>query len=114
MIESGDPFTFSGSYRNERIGVQIISDELVDLFRIVSFIEYVRIRFSGSVTHEREVFQREEYREPDVARFLKAGYNLTISIDGNRCFQESLSCFSGPPGIIRAGIRTGKSGWISS
>jgi hypothetical protein len=41
---------------------------------------------------------------------LEAGYNLTISIDGNRCFQESLSCFSGSPGIIRAGIRTGESG----
>ena len=51
-----DAFPFSGSDRDKRIGVQVISDQSVNIFRIVSFIEDVDIRFSRSVTLNEEIF----------------------------------------------------------
>ena len=81
----------------------------MNIFRIVSFIENIRVRFSGSVALNEKFFGVRDVVHR-MLRDFEAGYNLTISIDGNRCFQESLSCFSDPPGIIREGIRTGKSG----
>jgi hypothetical protein len=83
--------------------VQIISDESVDLFRTVSFIEHVRFRFSGSVTLNEKFFCVRNIVNRMLGDF-DAGYNLTTSINGNRCFQESLSYYSGPPGIIRIEI----------
>lgn len=91
------------------MGVQIISDESAELFRIVSFIEHVRVRFSGSVTLNEKFFSVRNIVNR-MLRDFEAGYNLTTSINGNRCFQESLSCFSGPPGIIRACVRAGRPG----
>jgi len=41
---------------------------------------------------------------------LQTGDNLLIGINGDGCFQESFSGFSGSPRIVVAGVRTRKSG----
>ena len=56
-IDAGDSFSFSGSDRDKRISVQVITDQSVNIFRIVSFIEDVGIRFSRSVTLNEEFFR---------------------------------------------------------
>ena len=41
---------------------------------------------------------------------LQTGDNLLLGINGDGCFQESVSGFSGSPRIVVAGVRTRKSG----
>jgi len=106
-IESGDSFPFSGSDGDKRIGIQIIPDQSVNLFRIVSFIDDVDLRLSRSVTLNEEFFRMGNIVDR-VLGDLESGNDLPISIDGDRSFQESFSGFPGSPGIIRTGIRTGK------
>jgi hypothetical protein len=98
-IDPKDTFTFSGSDRDKRIRVQVIPDESVNIFRIVSFIEDVDIGFSRFVTLNKEFFCVRDIMDRLLGD-LEPGYDLLISIDGDRSFQKSFSGFSGSPGII--------------
>ena len=98
-IDPGDPFSFSGSDRNERIRVQIIPDQSVNIFRIISFIEDISIRLSRSVTLNEEFFRMRDVMDRLLGD-LEPGDDLTIRINRDRGFQESFSGFPGSPGII--------------
>jgi hypothetical protein len=107
-IESGDSFPFSGSNGDKGVSVQVIADESVNIFRIVSFIHDVGVRLSRSVTLNEEFFRIGDI----MNRFLgdlEPGNDLLISIDGDRSFQESFSGFPGSPGMIGTGVRAGES-----
>jgi hypothetical protein len=54
-IVARNPFSFSGSDRNKGFRVQNIPDQSVNIFRIISFIEDMSIRFSRSVTLKEKV-----------------------------------------------------------
>ena len=69
------------------------------VFRIVSFIENIGIRFSCSMTLNEEFIRVRDIMDR-LLRDLEPGNDLSISIDGDRGFQESFSSFSGSPGII--------------
>jgi hypothetical protein len=71
----------------------------VNIFRIVSFIEDIGVRFSRSVTLNEEFFRMRDIMDRLLGD-LEPGNNLPVSIDRDRCFQESFSDFSGSPGII--------------
>jgi len=98
-IDAEYPFSFSVSDRDKRISVQIISNQSVNIFRIISFIEDIGFRFSRSVTLNKEFFRMRDIMDRTL-RDLEPGDDLSISIDGDRGFQESFSSFSGSPGII--------------
>jgi hypothetical protein len=108
-ISTEDPFSFSGSDRDERISVQIITDKSVNIFRIISFIEDVDIGFSCSMTLNEEFFRVRNIMDRLLGD-LEPGDDLKVSIDGDRGFQESFSRFTGSPGIVVAGVRTGEPG----
>jgi hypothetical protein len=55
-IDTGYSFLFSGSDRDARVSVQVVTDESVNIFRIVSVIEDVGFRFSRSVTLNEMLF----------------------------------------------------------
>ena len=71
----------------------------MNIFRIVSFIENIGIRFSCSMTLNEEFFRVRDIMDWLLGD-LEPGNDLSISIDGDRRFQESFSSFSGSPGII--------------
>jgi hypothetical protein len=71
----------------------------VNIFRIVSFIENIGVRFSGSVTLNEEFFRMRDIMNRLLGD-LEPCNDLPVGIDGDRGFQESFSGFSGPPGII--------------
>ena len=71
----------------------------MNIFRIVSFIENIGIRFSCSMTLNEEFFRVRDIMDRLLGD-LEPGNDLSIRIDGDRGFQESLSSFSGSPGII--------------
>jgi hypothetical protein len=48
-IDPGYSFLFSGSDQDKRVSVQVVTDKSVNIFRIVSVIEDVSLRFSRSV-----------------------------------------------------------------
>jgi len=81
----------------------------MDLFRVVSLIHDVEIEISDSVALFQEFFSVRDIVDR-VLEDLQTGDNLTNSIDGDRSFQESLSRFTGPPGVIMAGVRAGEPG----
>ena len=81
----------------------------MNIFRIVSFIKNVRVRFSGCMTLNKKFFCMRDIMNR-LLRDLEPGGDLMIRINGNRGFQEAFPGFSDPLGIIRAGVRTGKSG----
>jgi hypothetical protein len=71
----------------------------VNIFRIVSFIKDIGLRFSCSVTLNEEFFRMRD----DMDRLmgdLESGNNLQVSTDRDRCFQTSFSVFSGSSGKI--------------
>jgi hypothetical protein len=68
----------------------------VNIFRIVSFIEDIGIRFSRSVTLNEEFFRMRDIMNRLLGD-LEPGDDLSASIDGDRGFQESFSGFSGSP-----------------
>ena len=84
-----------------------MSDQSVNIFRIVSFIEDVDIRLSGSVTLNEKFFCMRDIMNRLLGD-LEPGNDLIICIDRYRRFQESFSGFTGSPGIIRTGIGAGK------
>jgi hypothetical protein len=98
-INTIDAFSFSSSDRDNRVSIQVISDQSVNIFRIVSFIEDVSIRLSRFVTLNEEFFRMRDIMNR-LLRDLEPGDDLSVSIDGDRCFQESFSGFPGSPGII--------------
>ena len=71
----------------------------MNIFRIVSFIEDVGLRLSCPVTLDKEFFRVRDIMDRLLGD-LEPGNDLSISIDGDRGFQESFSSFSGSPGII--------------
>jgi len=71
----------------------------VNIFRIVSFIEDIGIRFSRSVTLNEEFFRMRDIMDRLLGD-LEPGNDLPVSIDRDRCFQKSFSGFTGSPGII--------------
>jgi hypothetical protein len=98
-IDPGYPFSFSGSDWNKRVSVQVVTDESVNIFRIVSFIEDIGLRLSCSVTLNEKFFGVRDI----VNRLLgdlKPGDDLSVNIDGDGCFQEPFSGLTGSPGII--------------
>jgi len=58
----------SSSDQDNRIWVQVISDQFVIIFLIVSFVDYAGIRFSGPRTLNERFFNRERYHEAAVKR----------------------------------------------
>lgn len=108
-IVSGNPFSFSVSDRDERTGAQGIFDQLMDLFGVVSVTPDIEVRVSGSVTMFEEFLGMRNVMDR-VLGDLQAGDNLKICVNRYGCFQESFSGFIGSPGIIVAGVRTGKPG----
>jgi hypothetical protein len=81
----------------------------VDFFRIVSFVHDIEVRMSNLVALFQEFFGVRDIMDRMLGD-LQTGDNLSISINRDRGFQESLSCFTGSPGIIMAGIRAGEPG----
>ena len=108
-IITRDSFSFSGSDRDKRARVQRLSDQFMDLFRIVTFVHHIEVGLSGSVALSDELFGVRNIVDR-VLRDLQTCDNLVRSIDGNRGFQEPFSRLTGSPGIGVAGIRAGKSG----
>ena len=98
-IDAKYPFSFSVSDGDERIRVQLIQDQSVNIFRTISFIGDIGLRFSCSVTLNEEFFRVRDIMDWLLGD-LEPGNDLSISIDGDRRFQESFSNFSGSPGII--------------
>ena len=98
-ISTEDAFSFSGSDWDERISVQVIADESVNIFRIVSFIEDVDLGLSCSMTLNEEFFRVRDIMDRLLGD-LEPGNDLPVSIDGDRGFQESFSGFPGSSGII--------------
>ena len=80
MIESGNPFPFSGSHWDKWIKVQVIPDKSVNIFRIVSFVENVGVRFSGSVTLNKDFLGVGNIVDR-LLRDLEPGNDLKIHID---------------------------------
>jgi hypothetical protein len=98
-VDTEYSLSFSGSDRDKRISVQVVADESVNIFRIVSFIEDVDIGLSRSVALNEEFFRMWDVMNRLLGD-LEPGNELPVSIDGDRDFQESFSGFPGSPGII--------------
>lgn len=98
-IISGDAFSFSSSDRDNRVSIQVFSDQSVNIFRIVPFIEDVGIRLSRLVTLNEEFFCMKDIMN-QLLRNLESGDDLSVSIDRDRCFKESFPGFPGSLGII--------------
>ena len=80
FIESGNPFPFSVSDCDKRLRVQVIPDRSVNIFRVISFIEDVDLRFSRSVTLNEEFFRMRDIMDRLLGD-LEPGNGLSISID---------------------------------
>jgi hypothetical protein len=61
----------------------------MDLFGVVSFIHDVEVRLSDPVTLFQEFFSVRNIMDRMLEDF-QTGDNLSIRIDGDRSFQESL------------------------
>jgi hypothetical protein len=81
----------------------------MDLFGVVSFVHDIKVRMSDSVTLFQEFFGVRDIVDRMLGD-LQTGDNLSICIDRDRGFQEPFSGLTGSPGIVVAGIRTGKPG----
>jgi hypothetical protein len=68
----------------------------MDIFRIVSLIHDIEIRFSGSVTLPDELFRVKDIMDRMLGD-LQSSDNLLPCIDRNRGFQESFSRLSRSP-----------------
>jgi hypothetical protein len=79
-INTEYPFSFSGSDRDKRVRVQVVTDESVNIFRIVSFIEDVGLRFSRSVILNEEFFRVRDIIDRLLGD-LEPGNDLPVSID---------------------------------
>ena len=79
-IDTEYPFPFSGSDRDKRVSVQIISNQSVNIFRVISFIEDVGLRFSRSVTLNEEFFHMRDIIDRLLGD-LEPGNDTSISID---------------------------------
>jgi hypothetical protein len=79
-IDPEYPFPFSGSDGYKRISVQIISNQSVNIFRIVSFIEDVGLRFSRSMTLNEEFFRMRDIMDRLLGD-LEPGNDLSVGID---------------------------------
>ena len=84
----------------------------MDIFRIVSFIHDIEIRFSGSVTLPEELFRVRDIVDRMLGD-LQSSDNLLSCFYWNRGFQKSLSRLSSPLRIIATCIWTGKIRWIN-
>ena len=62
---------------------------------------------SDPVTLFQEFFSVRDIMDR-MLRYLQTGDNLSISINRDRRFQEPFSRFTGSPGIVMAGVRTGE------
>jgi hypothetical protein len=96
-VVTRDPFPFSVAERNERICSQVIPDQSVNIFRIVSFVEDIGIRLPRSMTLNEEFFRMRDIMNRLLGD-LEPGSDLSVSIDGDRGFQESFSGFTSSPG----------------
>ena len=81
----------------------------MDLFGVVSFVHDIEVRMSDSVTLSQEFFSVRDIMDRMLGD-LQTGYNLSISINRDRGFQEPFSGLTSSPGIVMAGVRAGKSG----
>ena len=81
----------------------------MDLFGVVTFVHDIEVRMSGSVTLFEEFLGMRNIMDRMLGD-LQTGDNLLIGIDGDGCFQEPFSGFSGSPGIVVAGVRTREPG----
>jgi hypothetical protein len=82
---------------------------MVYLFNVVTFVHDIEVGLFGSVTLFQEFFSVRDIVDR-VLGDLQTGDNLMRSIDSYRGFQEPFSGLTGSPGIIMAGVRTGKPG----
>ena len=112
-IVSGNSFPFSISDRDERTGAQGILDQFMDLFGVVTFVHDIEVRRSGSVTLLEEFLGMRNVMDRMLGD-LQTGDNLLIRVNGDGCFQESFSGFTGSPRIVVAGVRAGEPGGIDS
>jgi hypothetical protein len=79
-IDAEYPFSFSVSDRDNRISVQIISNQSVNIFGIISFIDDIGFRFSRFVTLKEEFFCMRDIMDR-LLRDLEPGDDLSISIN---------------------------------
>ena len=79
----------------------------MDLLRIVSFVHNIEVRMSKSVTLFEEFFGVWDIMNRMLGD-LQTSDSLSISINGDRGFQEPFSGLTGSPGIVVAGIRAGE------
>jgi hypothetical protein len=104
-----DLFPSSVSDGDERTGVECIPDQFMNLFGIVSFIHDIKVRMTDPMALFQDFFSVWDIMNRMLGD-LQTGNNLSISINRDQGFQESFSRFTGSPGIIVTGIRTGKPG----
>ena len=90
-------------------GCKCVPDQFAYLFGVVSFIHDIEVRMSDPVTLFQAFFCVRDIVD-NMLGDLQSGDNLSISINRDRGFQESLSGFTGSPGIIVASIRASESG----
>ncbi len=81
----------------------------MDFFRIVSFIQDIKVRTPDLVALFQEFFSMRYIMDRTLGD-LQAGDDLLIRIKGDRGFQEPFSRFTGSPGIVVAGVRAGEPG----
>jgi hypothetical protein len=67
----------------------------------------MEVRSSDPVALFKEFFSVKDIVDRMLGD-LQTGDNLLISVDRNRSFQEAFSRFTSSPGIVVAGVRTGK------
>jgi hypothetical protein len=82
-------------------------------FRIVSLVHDVKIRLPDFVTLSEQFLGVSSVMDP-AFRGNKTSYNLLISINRDRCFQEMFSNLPGSFREIMAAVPTCKSGRIDS
>ena len=105
-----DSFPFSVADRDKRTGAGGVSDQLMDLLRVVSFIHDTEAaRMSDPLALLQQFFSVKNIVDR-VTGDLQTGDNLSPCINTYRRFQESFSRVTGSPGIVVAGVRTRKPG----
>jgi hypothetical protein len=90
------PFSFSVTKWNKRKCSHVISDQSVNTIRSLPFIENIEIKLSYSVILNVKLFCMSDI----MNRLLRYLESLSIGINGDRCFHESFSGFTGPLGIV--------------
>jgi len=83
----------------------------VNFFGVVSFVHDIEARVSDPVTLFQKFFGVRDVMDRMLGD-LQTGDNLSIGINRDQGFQESFSLFTGSPGIVVAGVRTGEPGRI--